>query len=224
MRSPETGRQTPTCPSGSGLPSPVMLWPSPTTKRRPPGYVEPCIPTLVSKPPEGPQWIHEIKHDGYRLIVRKQADRARLFTRRGYDWTDRYPLIRQALTALGAASAVIDGEAVCCDDAGLAVFEKLHSRAHDDQVFLYAFDLLELDGEDWRPRPLEERKAKLAKLLAMRRPETNSASTSLATARPFSLTPASSGAKASFRSTASTRIDPAPARPGSKSKTRRRLA
>jgi bifunctional non-homologous end joining protein LigD len=89
----------------------------------------------------------------------------RLFTRRGYDWTDRYPLLREAVAALRAVSAVVDGEAVCCDAAGLADFEMLHSRAHDDQVFLYAFDLLELDGEDWRPRPLEERKAKLQKLL-----------------------------------------------------------
>jgi ATP-dependent DNA ligase len=142
-----------------------MLWRTPTTKRRPPGFIEPCIPTLVSKPPEGPQWIHEIKHDGYRLIVRKQADRVRLFTRRGYDWTDRYPLIRDAVAALRATSAVVDGEAVCCDGAGMAVFEKLHSRAHDEQVIHYAFDLLELDGEDWRPRPLEKRKAKLQKLL-----------------------------------------------------------
>jgi hypothetical protein len=81
-------------------------------------------------------------------------------------WTDRYPRISRALAAIRTASAVIDGEAVCCDDAGVAVFEKLHSRAYDDQVFLYAFDLLELEGVDWRPRPLEERKAKLAKLLA----------------------------------------------------------
>jgi bifunctional non-homologous end joining protein LigD len=64
---------------------------------------------------------------------------------------------------------VVDGEVVCCDEAGVAVFDKLHSRAHYDEVFLYAFDLLELDGEDWRPRPLEERKAKLEKLLTGRR-------------------------------------------------------
>jgi ATP-dependent DNA ligase len=111
-------------------------------------------------------WIHEIKHDGYRLIVRKQGDRGRLFTRRGNDWTDRYPLIRKAVAAIRTASVTIDGEAVCCDGAGAAVFEKLHSRAHDDQAFLYAFDLLELDGEDWRARPLETRKKRLAKLLA----------------------------------------------------------
>jgi bifunctional non-homologous end joining protein LigD len=133
-------------------------------KRR--GTIEPCIPTRASKPPIGPQWIHEIKHDGYRLIARKRGDRARLFTRRGYDWTDRYPLICKAVATIRTASAVIDGEAVCCDDDGVAVFEKLHSRAYDDQAFFYAFDLLELDGEDWRPRPLLERKASLQKLIA----------------------------------------------------------
>jgi ATP-dependent DNA ligase len=143
-----------------------MLWRTTSTKVRPAGFIEPCIPTLVSKPPAGPQWIHEIKHDGYRMIARKQADRVRLFTRRGYDWTERYPLIRKAVAAIRTASAVIDGEAVCCDEAGVAIFDRLHSRAYDNQVFLCAFDLLELDGEDWRPQPLQERKAMLAKLLA----------------------------------------------------------
>jgi bifunctional non-homologous end joining protein LigD len=134
--------------------------------RRPPGYIEPCIPTLVSKPPEGAQWIHEIKHDGYRLIARKRDNRVRLFTRRGCDSTDRYPLISAAVAALRAPSATIDGEAVWCDGAGLAIFDKLHSRTQDEQISLYAFDLLELDGEDWRPRRLEERKANLQRLLA----------------------------------------------------------
>jgi bifunctional non-homologous end joining protein LigD len=90
----------------------------------------------------------------------------RLFTRRSYDWTDRYPRISAAVAALRTASAVIDGEAVWCDDDGLAIFDKLHSRSHDAEVFLYAFDLLELDGEDWRARPLGERKSKLERLLS----------------------------------------------------------
>jgi ATP-dependent DNA ligase len=105
-----------------------------------PGIIEPCIPTRASKPPVEPQWIHEIKHDGYRLIARKRDGRVRLFTRRGFDWTERYPRISAAVAALRAASVTIDGEAVCCDDAGVAVFEKLHSRAHDREAFLYAFD------------------------------------------------------------------------------------
>jgi bifunctional non-homologous end joining protein LigD len=136
-----------------------MLWRTGRPPKRP-GIIQPCIPTRVSKPPVGPQWIHEIKHDGYRLIARKQGERVRLFTRRGYDWTERYPRISAALAALRPASVTIDGGAVCCDEAGVAV------RAHDGEAFLYAFDPLELDGEDWRPLPLEERKARLAQLLA----------------------------------------------------------
>jgi bifunctional non-homologous end joining protein LigD len=141
-----------------------MLCTSPAAKR--PGIIEPCIPTLASKPPVGPHWIHEIKHDGYRLIARRRAGEVHLFTRRGYDWTERYPRIRKAVGAIPAVSAVIESEAVCCDEAGVAAFEKLHSRAHDAEVFLYAFDLLELDGEDWRPRRLEERKERLQALIS----------------------------------------------------------
>src|SRR5215472_7895471 len=69
-------------------------------RRRPQGFVDPCIPTLATKPPLGTRWIHDIKHDGYRLIARRDGDRVRLFTRRGYDWADRYPLIREAMLAL----------------------------------------------------------------------------------------------------------------------------
>jgi bifunctional non-homologous end joining protein LigD len=57
------------------------------------GFVEPCLPTRAANPPSGPDWVHEIKHDGYRLIVRRDGDGVRLFTRRGYDWTARYPAI-----------------------------------------------------------------------------------------------------------------------------------
>ena len=136
----------------------------PRTKR--PGVIEPCIPTRAAKPPVGPQWIHEIKHDGYRLIARKRDGRVRLFTRNGFDWTERYPRVSAAVAALAPASVTIDGEAVWCDGAGLAVFDKLHSRAFDGEVSFYAFDLLELDGTDWRPRTLDERKERLAELLA----------------------------------------------------------
>ena len=113
----------------------------------------------------GPDWIHEIKHDGYRLIVRKKDDRVRLFTRRGYDWSDRFPLIRNAVAGLRQNGLVLDGEAVCCDPDGTANFEKLHSQAHNDRAFLYAFDLLELGGVDLRPQPLEERRGRLQHLL-----------------------------------------------------------
>jgi bifunctional non-homologous end joining protein LigD len=98
----------------------------------------------------------EVKHDGYRLMVRRSDDRVRLFTRRGYDRTERYPRIAKAMAELKITSAVIDGEAVCWGPDG-ADFDKLHSRAHDDEAILIAFDLLELDGEDWRELPLEAR-------------------------------------------------------------------
>ena len=142
-----------------------MLWRNSALKRQPPGFVEPCIPTRTDKPPAGPDWVHEIKHDGYRLIVRKSADRVRLFTRRGYDWTDRFPLIREAVAGLRSSTLVLDGEAVCCGPDGTANFELLHSQAHNDRVFLYAFDLLELGGVDLRVEPLEERKGNLQHLL-----------------------------------------------------------
>jgi bifunctional non-homologous end joining protein LigD len=87
-----------------------MLWRTPSAKRQPLGYIEPCIPTRAEKPAVGPQWVHEIKHDAYRQMARKRNGRVRLFTRRGYDWTDRYPLIRKVLAAVRAASATIDGD------------------------------------------------------------------------------------------------------------------
>jgi bifunctional non-homologous end joining protein LigD len=127
-----------------------------------PGIIEPCIPTRATKPPAGPQ----IKHDGYRLIARKREGRVRLFTRNGFDWSDRYPRISEAVAALRTASATIDGEAVWCDGDGLAIFDRLHSRIYDREVILYAFDLLELDGKDWRPQTLGARKERLAELLA----------------------------------------------------------
>ena len=90
--------------------------------------IEPCIPTRATKPPVGPQWIDKIKHDGYRLIARKQGSRVRLFTRNGFDWPDRYPRISEAVGALRTASATIDSEAVWCDGAGLAIDDPPQSQ------------------------------------------------------------------------------------------------
>jgi ATP-dependent DNA ligase len=109
--------------------------------------------------------VHEIKHDGYRLVVRRDGDTVRLFTRRGYIWTDRYPAIAGAAAKLRAKSFTIDGEAVVCGPDGVAVFDALHRRGTVFDAILYAFDLLERDGEDLRSRPLAERKARLAKLV-----------------------------------------------------------
>src|ERR1700724_470438 len=140
-------------------------------KRRvpPAGFIEPCIPILAHEPPAGPQWAHEIKHDGYRLIVRREGKRVRLFTRNGYDWTDRYPLIAEAALRNRSSSFVVDGEAVLLGVDGISDFNGLHSRRHDDEVMLYAFDILALDGDDLRKLPLHLRKNPLAGLLAGRR-------------------------------------------------------
>jgi bifunctional non-homologous end joining protein LigD len=78
----------------------------------------------------------------------------RLFTRNGHDWTGRFPLIARAALSLKAASCLIDGEAVACDDNGLPVFDRLRYRRDDRRVFLYAFDLIELDGDDLRREPI----------------------------------------------------------------------
>lgn len=129
------------------------------------GFIEPCLPSLATKPPNGPEWIHEIKHDGYRLMICRDTAGMRLLTRRGYDWTARFPAIASAASVLRAKSFLIDGEAVCCDDKGIAVFDKLRQRRNEWSVFLVAFDLLELNGRDLRREPIEIRKAGLARLL-----------------------------------------------------------
>ena len=130
---------------------------------------EPCIPTRGTTVPARSDWIHEIKHDGYRLIVQRDGARVRLFTRNGNDWTKRYPLIVEAALRNRTTSFVIDGEAVLLGVDGISDFNGLHSRRHDD-VQLYAFDILALEGEDLRKLPLHLRKNNLARLLA-RRPE-----------------------------------------------------
>jgi bifunctional non-homologous end joining protein LigD len=115
----------------------------------------------------GPDWVHEIKHDGYRLMARRDALSVgiRLLTKNGHDWASRYPLILRAVNKLKVRSCLIDGEAVCCNERGMASFDKLRHRSHDPEVFLVAFDLLELDGQDLRREPLEVRKQTLASLL-----------------------------------------------------------
>jgi bifunctional non-homologous end joining protein LigD len=129
------------------------------------GFIPPCLPSRAERPPSGPGWVHEIKHDGYRLMARRDPIGVRLLTRNGHDWADRYPAIVEAVNQLRARSCLLDGEAVVCDENGLAVFERLRYRRDDGSVFLFAFDLLELDGQGLRREPLETRNATLASLL-----------------------------------------------------------
>ena len=83
--------------------------------------IEPCLPSPAERPPTGPEWVHEIKHDGYRLMARRDPVGIRLLTRNGHDWAPRYPLIVDAVNALKVRSCLIDGEAVVCDEDGRAV-------------------------------------------------------------------------------------------------------
>jgi bifunctional non-homologous end joining protein LigD len=103
---------------------------------RPNGFVEPCIPSPASVPPSGTGWAHEIKHDGYRLIVRRDATSVRLFTRRGSDWTARFPVIAEAAGKLRARTFTLDGEAVVCGPDGVAVFDALHTDRRLGEAFL----------------------------------------------------------------------------------------
>ena len=93
------------------------------------GIVEPCLPSPAKKPPSGFDWIHEIKHDGFRIIARRDAAGVRLITRNGNDFSQRYPFIAMAVAALPAQSCIIDGEAIVCDENGLAVFDKIAAIA-----------------------------------------------------------------------------------------------
>lgn len=137
--------------------------------RHPLGFIAPCLPAHAEHPPTGPNWIHEIKHDGFRVMARKDAAGVRLFTRNGKDWSGRFPLIVQAVGALKAL-LLIDGEAITYDGDGLASFELLRGRRHDRLTALCAFDLLELDGRDLTRAPIEERKRVLARLIGKPRP------------------------------------------------------
>ena len=131
---------------------------------------EPAIPTRGTAVPSSPEWIHEVKHDGFRLIVVRDGDRARLLTRNGHDWTKRYPWIVESALKNRTRQFAIDGEAVVLGVDGVSDFDALYSRQHDEQVQLYAFDVLAMDGEDLRQMPLSQRKISLARLLA-RRPD-----------------------------------------------------
>ena len=119
--------------------------------RRPSGFIEPCLPSKAARPPSGPLWVHEIKHDGYRLMVRRDGPRVRCFTRNGHDWADRFPAIVDAALRLKAQSFLIDGEAVIARDDGTPDFHALRSRRRGHEAVLFAFDLIER-----RRRPARE--------------------------------------------------------------------
>jgi hypothetical protein len=152
----------------------------------------------------GIDWVHEIKHDGYRIIVRRDGPTVRLYSRNAYDWTVRLAAIAAAAELIKAKSFTIDGEAVVLRPDGLSQFEELSRREAARTAILYAFDLIEHDGEDLGGCPFLDRKAALAWLTSPR--------TALVFAHACRL-----GAGASRRRRSMARINPARATSGSRS-------
>jgi ATP-dependent DNA ligase len=124
---------------------------------------EPCIPTRGTQVPSGPDWLQEVKHGCYHLIVQRNGQRVRLFTRNGHEWSNRYHLIPEAALRNRISSFVINGEAVLPAVYAISGFNGLHSRKHDGEVGLFAFDILMREGDDLRPLPLHLRKNRLAR-------------------------------------------------------------
>ena len=141
-------------------------------------FIPPQLATLVNSAPVGPEWIFEIKYDGYRLEVLVEAGQVRLLTRRGNDWTDRFPDLAERLARLPVKSATLDGEVVALDTSGRSLFsllqQSLDARRPQDLTF-FAFDLLLLDGKDLRSLPLTERHRRLTQLLRRARATTKGA-------------------------------------------------
>jgi bifunctional non-homologous end joining protein LigD len=111
-------------------------------ERARPGLViiEPCLPSPAKAPPRGPGWLHEIKHDGFRILARRDGAGVRLFTRHGNDFTARFLLAVEAVTALPARSFLLDGEAIVANERGLAVFDLIRHKRHGADAVLLAFD------------------------------------------------------------------------------------
>ncbi|QND66675.1 ATP-dependent DNA ligase [Mesorhizobium loti] len=130
-------------------------------------FVPPLMPTLVEQPPEGDGWIHEVKFDGYRSQLIIDKEHPRIFTRNGHDWTTKYRDLVKEAASLGAESAIVDGEIIVLNEAGLSDFGELRKAITRRQRDLYfvAFDLLHLNGHDLRDMALEERREILASMI-----------------------------------------------------------
>ncbi len=132
-------------------------------------YPEVQLATLVDAVPEGSEWVHEIKFDGYRLLGFLSGGSSRLVTRNGKDWTGMFPALASALEGLSADGAVLDMEAVVVDANGKSSFQALQAAlgggGNRESIVAYVFDLLRLDGVDFTPLPLLKRKVKLKQLL-----------------------------------------------------------
>jgi bifunctional non-homologous end joining protein LigD len=138
-----------------------MPIPAPTSL----GFIRPEIPTLVPEPPTGEGWIHEIKYDGYRTLIVIDQGKVRAFSRHGRDWTGPYRQVVEAAGELLCRAAILDGEFIVQDENGVSDFDALRSAIHEapHRIVFFAFDLLNLDGQDLRRIPLFERRIALRK-------------------------------------------------------------
>jgi ATP-dependent DNA ligase len=141
--------------------------------RRPPAalpeWIRPQLTQLVQEAPEDPEWLHEIKFDGYRMHARLDCGAVRLLTRTGLDWTHKYPALTAALSSLDARQAYLDGEFCGVYPDGITSFGMIQAASDAGNaagLVYFIFDLLHLDGEDLSALPLIERKARLAALLS----------------------------------------------------------
>lgn len=134
-------------------------------------FVPPMLPTL-SKAPDGDEWLHEIKYDGFRTQIVFDQDGPRAFTRRGFDWSDRYAAVLNTASQLNCSSAILDGEIIVQDDEGRSDFAALaRACSRDPQAIVFmAFDLLHLNGHDIRSEPLTARKSALHGLIGYHDP------------------------------------------------------
>jgi bifunctional non-homologous end joining protein LigD len=132
-----------------------------------PEFISPQLATLQESPPEGDQWIHELKFDGYRLLCHLKDGQARFWTRNQKDWTPKFQRLAKAMNALRARNAILDGEVVAVDAQGRASFQKLQQalKAGDAGLIFHIFDLIYLDDFNLQRTPLIERKRLLAQLL-----------------------------------------------------------
>jgi bifunctional non-homologous end joining protein LigD len=145
-----------------------MLWRNSkpvSRKRQPQGFIVPSQPTLADRAPSGPKWIHEIKHDGYRLIAVRRDGVVRLWSRHCTDFTGTFIQIGEAVAALPGGDLMIDGEAVVLRPDGHSDFNALRSRSGAASATMVAFDLLHHDGQDVRKAALEERRQRLATIV-----------------------------------------------------------
>ena len=175
-----SGRSMPAIETGD-----VPVWNSNRSKKKPasgragktgkaprrtlaPVFVAPELATLEREVPDGAGWLHEVKYDGYRIIGRKAGDEVTLFSRSGLDWTVRFPAIASALEGLPCKDALVDGEVAFVLPSGVTDFTSLqeHIDTPHQAIRYFLFDLIEVDGEDWRKKPLETRKDQLARLLS----------------------------------------------------------